>query len=124
MVNWYRSCLQPNSDPGRSFPTYCQRNLSLATSLNECPFRLLLVIVPKHARGVYSFAFSPIVFSTASTPLFATSSSCDGMPVLHPTAPTTTPSFIMGMPPAIGVNLPPLLFQIPKAGPPGHTFSL
>ena len=76
------------------------------------------------STGPQSFApsFLPLHLPTASTPAFATSSSCPGVPVLTPIAPTTTPSTSIGTPPPIKLNLPPLELWIPYAGPPGWKF--
>ena len=63
--------------------------------------------------NIHSFALCWKLFSTAFFPAVLTSSSCAGVPVLHPIAPTTTPSNNIGRPPPIVLNLPPLVWLIP-----------
>ena len=97
---------------------------------------LRLVSLRRHTRPYYIRQLAPSLLHnfalplfrtisiTASTPACATSVSCAGVPVLHPTAPTTSPSTLIGIPPATYIKRPPLLLFSPNAAPPGHTASL
>jgi hypothetical protein len=64
---------------------------------------------PGSSSVLQSLAFNEKLFSTASTPLLATSSSWLGKPVLHPMAPMIAPSLTIGIPPAMVMKRPPLL---------------
>lgn len=91
---------------------------------NPSPHSSLPLLFPNNHHPAHNFALTLNPSSTPFTPALATSSSCAGVPVLHPIAPTTTPSCTIGTPPAIVMNLPPLLLLMPNAAPPGHTASL
>ena len=49
----------------------------------------------------------------ASTPAWATSRSCAGVPELTPTAPTTAVSSLIGSPPPTTIKRPPMAVLIP-----------
>ena len=105
---------QPLSPSSRSRPIIKPSNLTTTTTNTSCPS------TPNPHNFAPSFLFTHLL--TASTPALATSSSCPGVPVLTPIAPTTLPSTSIGNPPPITQNLPPLLLKIPKPGPPGRKF--